>query len=57
MMKSINQSIKINTETVRVMELADKTVKSSTIEMFHILTEESMNMMTSKMEDRNQDLK
>ena len=39
------------------MELVDKTVKSSTIEMFHILTEESMYMMTSKMEDRNQDLK
>lgn len=25
----INQSIKINTETIRVTELADKTVKSS----------------------------
>lgn len=37
------------------MELADKNVKSSTIEMFHRQTEENMNMMTSKMEDRNQD--
>ena len=49
------KSIKINTETTEVMEVADKNVKSSTIEMFHILTEKNMNMITSKMEDSNQD--
>ena len=37
------------------MEVADKNVKSSTIEMFHILTKKNMNMITSKMEDSNQD--
>ena len=42
------KSIKINTETTEVMEVADKNVKSSTIEMFHILTEKNMNMITSK---------
>ena len=53
--KWLNQSLEINKETIGVMELADKNVKSSTTEMFHRLTEENMNMMTSKMEDRNQD--
>ena len=49
------KSIKINTETIGVMELADQNVKSSTTEMYHILTEKNMNMITSKMEDSNQD--